>query len=68
MRGNRMGMVVLTAGALILGLSRVGGLPADISAIALDPRALLPHDAGIGMSEGTTRFHGDIARPIGRMM
>lgn len=62
MRAIRLQMIILTAGALLLGLSRVGGLPADISTIAIDPIALMQPMTGPG--EGTAKFHGGPTRPM----
>jgi len=52
-RPNRF--MLLTAGALLVGLSRLGGLPADISVIALDPMALAQSSS---VDRGSDKFHG----------
>ncbi len=66
MRATRLQLIALTAGAMILGLSRVGGLPADISAIALNPSALMQSESRFG--EGSAKFHGGEVRPINKTM
>ncbi len=62
MRAIRLQMIVVTAGAMLLGLSRIGGLPADISTIAFDPIALMQPVAG--PAAGTAKFHSGPARPM----
>jgi hypothetical protein len=60
MHATRLQMIALTAGAVLVGLSRIGGLPADISIIAFDPVALMQPVIG----PGTTKFQGAPARPM----
>lgn len=60
MRAIRLQMIALTAGAVLVGLSRIGGLPADISTIAFDPVALMQPVVGAG----TTKFQGGPTRPM----
>jgi hypothetical protein len=62
-RPNRF--VLLTAGGLLLALSRLGGLPADISVIALDPMALAQSPVE---RIGSDQFHGGPVMPVSRAL
>lgn len=68
MRATRTRMIILTTGAVLFGLSRLGGLSADISVIALDPALLAPNVAEQALGEGTQKFHGAPSRPLIRTM